>query len=323
MRTALIGLLSAATLLCSGTAMGQTTLRAWNIHPEGYPVTEAFKSFVNEIATTTAGKYRIDLSNNGALGDQPKALQMFKDGGIDLAEFNAGPLSDAAPGLKAFNLPFLFTDSAHMFRHLDGELGNRLSLKLQEAGFVVLGWYDGGARSFYCANKPIARIQDFAGQTIRVQQSEIYIELVKLLGATPVVVPYKEVLDQLGQKKIDCAEGNMVSYESTGHYKVAKYMYLDSHVISPEALVVSTRLWNKLSETEKTAFKQAGKNSALLMRKLWNQRVAAARDIVTKNGTQFAPVLDAAPLVQRMRPLYGKYMADPAVRGELLSIVGQ
>ena len=43
--------------------------------------------------------------------------------------------------------------------------------------------------------------------------------------------------------------------------------------------------WNKLSETEKTAFKQAGKNSALLMRKLWNQRVAAARDIVTKNGT--------------------------------------
>jgi len=61
MRAALIGILSAATLLCCGAAMGQTTLRAWNIHPEGYPVTEAFKSFVNEIGATTAGKYRIEL----------------------------------------------------------------------------------------------------------------------------------------------------------------------------------------------------------------------------------------------------------------------
>jgi TRAP-type C4-dicarboxylate transport system substrate-binding protein len=138
-----------------------------------------------------------------------------------------------------------------------------------------------------------------------------------------VVVPYKEVLDQLGQKKIDCAEGNMVSYESTGHYKIAKYMYLDNHVISPEALVMSTRAWNKLSDAEKDAFKQAGKNSAILMRKLWNLRVASAKEIVTKNGVQFAPVADSAQLVQRMGPLYGKYMADPAVRGELLSVIGQ
>jgi TRAP-type C4-dicarboxylate transport system substrate-binding protein len=143
MRTTLIGLLSVTALLCSGTALGQTTLRAWNIHPEGYPVTEAFKSFVEDVSKTTSGKYRIDLSNNGVLGDQPKALQMFKDGSIDVAEFNAGPLSDAAPGLQAFNLPFLFSDSAHMFRHLDGAVGDRLAAKLKgwlrRAGLVRRG----------------------------------------------------------------------------------------------------------------------------------------------------------------------------------------
>ena len=316
------GIVLAAGVLLPGAARAEKVV-AWNIHPEGYPVTEALKSFVAEVAAATGGKYRIELSNNGALGDQPKAVQMFKDGSIDVAEFNAGPLSNAAPGLKAFNLPFLFTDSAHMFRHLDGAVGDRLSAKLKDAGFVVLGWYDGGARSFFCANKPMARIQDFSGQRIRVQQSDVYIDMIKLLGATPVVLPFKDILDQLSQKKIDCAEGNLVSYESMGQYKVAKYFYLDNHIIAPEALVVSTRLWDRLDDREKAAFKNAGMNSALLMRSLWNQRVAAARSIVAAGGVQFTPMTDAAALVHRVTPLYAKYMADPEVRSELLSIVGQ
>ena len=317
------GVALAAGLLLPASSWAQAKIIAWNIHPDGYPVTEALKSFVSEVAAGTGSKYRIELTNNGALGDQPKAVQMFKDGSIDVAEFNAGPLSDAAPGLKAFNLPFLFTDSAHMFRHLDGAVGDRLSAKLKDAGFVVLGWYDGGARSFFCGNKPISRVEDFAGQRIRVQQSDVYIEMVKLLGAKPVVLPFKDVFDQLSRKNIDCAENNLPSYESTNQYKAAKYLYLDNHMISPEALVVSTRLWNRLSDGEKAVFKKAGMNSALLMRRLWNQRVASAREIVVAAGVQVAPLTDAAIMVHRMAPLYAKYMADPEVRGELLSIVGQ
>ena len=33
------GWLAAALVLCAGPVVGQTKLRAWNIHPEGYPVT--------------------------------------------------------------------------------------------------------------------------------------------------------------------------------------------------------------------------------------------------------------------------------------------
>lgn len=65
-------------------------------------------------------------------------------GEIDVAEFSSAPLSDGVPGLKAFNLPLLFSDSAHMFRYLDGALGQRLATKLGEAGFVLLGWYADG-----------------------------------------------------------------------------------------------------------------------------------------------------------------------------------
>lgn len=321
MRKALLGGLFLATCMGASPASAQTQVRAWNTHPDGYPVTEAMKSFIHEVELGTKGAIKIELFSNASLGDQSKAVTMFKAGEIDVAEFNSAPLSEVAPGLKAYNLPFLFIDAAHMFRFLDGAAGERLAEKLKASGFVVLGWYNGGARSFFCANKLMTRTEDFAGQKIRVQQSEAYVEMVKLLGATPVVLPYKDVLDGLQKGTVDCAEGNMVSYESTGQYKAAKYMLLDSHMVSPEALVVSTKLWDKLSPQDKTVFQKAGKSSALLMRDLWDKRVVTARAAVTKDGAQFANVVDFSPYVRRMSPLYSKYMADPAVRGELLEII--
>jgi tripartite ATP-independent transporter DctP family solute receptor len=322
MQASLKGLLALSLALCAATGMAQTKLRAWNIHPDGYPVSEAMKSFVEQVAKSTGGRYSIELFNNGSLGDQPKAVQMLKSGEIDVAEFSSGPLSDAVPGIKVLNLPFLFTDSAHMFRHLDGTLGERFAANLKAAGFVVLGWYDGGGRSFYCV-KPVSNIRDLAGTNIRVQQSEIYIEMVKLMEAKPVALPFKDVLGALEQGKVDCAENNLPSYESTGHYKVAKNVYMTNHVISPEALVVSTKLWDKLSKEDKAAFTDAGQKSALLMRELWNKRVAAALETATKQGSQFVKVRDASPMVRRMGPLYGKYMADPTTREELLTIISK
>ncbi|WP_457278850.1 TRAP transporter substrate-binding protein [Polaromonas sp. P5_D5] len=322
MRTSFKGLLCLSFALCASATVAQTKLRAWNIHPDGYPVSEAMKSFVEQVAKSTSGRYNIELFNSGTLGDQPKAVQMLKSGEIDVAEFSSGPLSDAVPGIKVLNLPFLFTDSAHMFRHLDGKLGERFAANLKAAGFVVLGWYDGGGRSFYCV-KPVNNIRDLAGMNIRVQQSEIYIEMVKLMDAKPVALPFKDVLAALEQGKVDCAENNLPSYESTGHFKVAKNVYVTNHVISPEALVVSTKLWEKLSKEDKAAFTEAGVKSAILMRELWNKRVAAALETTTKQGSQFVKVRDASPMVRRMGPLYGKYMADPTTREELLTIISK
>ncbi|GAB3467225.1 TRAP transporter substrate-binding protein [Polaromonas eurypsychrophila] len=316
------------TLLCLSLALGasagiaQTKLRAWNIHPDGYPVTEAMKSFAEQVGKATQNRYQIEIFSNGSLGDQPKAVQMLKSGEIDLAEFSSGPLSDAVPGIKVLNLPFLFTDSAHMFRHLDGKLGERFAANLKSAGFVVLGWYDGGGRSFYCA-KPINTLKDLSGANIRVQQSEIYIEMVKLMDAKPVALPFKDVLGALQEGKVDCAENNMPSYESTGHYKVAKNVFVTNHVVSAEALVVSTKLWDKLSTEDKAAFSAAGQKSATLMRALWTNRVATALELTTKQGSTFVKPRDVSPMVRRMSPLYGKYMADPTTREELLTIIAK
>ncbi|MEO8152024.1 MAG: TRAP transporter substrate-binding protein [Rhizobacter sp.] len=322
MKTIFRTLAAGALVLTAQTmAFAQADLRAWNIHPEGYPVTVALNYFADLVQQSTQNRVHVKVYSNATLGDQPKAVAMMKAGELDLAEFSLSPLSEAVPSTKALTLPFLFRDSKHMFRQLDGKLGERIEAQLKQAGYVVLGWYDGGARSFYCVNKAIRQPTDFVGLRIRVQQSETAIEMIKLLGAIPVVLPYKEVLDALKDGRIDCAENNLPSYESTGHAKVAKFSFLSNHTVSPEALVMSTKAWNQLSPEDQKRFQEAGRKSAVKMRELWNQRVEDARAAATKQGAQFTTMTDHGPLVARMRPLHQKYMDDPKTREELFTIL--
>lgn len=299
----------------------QSELRAWNTHPEGYPVTEALQYFADTAQRGTQDRVKIKVFSNAVLGDQAKAVKMMKAGELELAEFNIAPLAEAVPSVKVLTRPFLFRDSRHMFQHIDGPLGVRIESQLKGAGFVVLGWYDGGARSFYCANKPIHTVQDLSGQRIRVQQSEAAIEMVKLLGGTPVVLPYKDVGDALKDGRIDCAENNLPAYESTGHMKSAKYVYLTYHTVAPEALVMSVAAWNRLGKEDQIRVLAAGRSSALRMRELWSQRLETSRVAATKQGTQFSNLGDAGSVVKRLTPMFAKYLNDPESRSEVYTIL--
>ncbi len=80
--------------------MHKPSCRAWNIDPDGYPVTEAMKSFADQVNKGTQGRYQIEVFSNATLGDQPKAVQMLKSGEIDLAEFSFGPTVGRGAGHK-------------------------------------------------------------------------------------------------------------------------------------------------------------------------------------------------------------------------------
>ncbi len=73
-------------------------------------------------------------------------------------------------------------------------------------------------------------------------------DTVRALGAVPVPMIYGEVYSGLQTGKVDGAENNWPSYESAGHYEVAKYFTVDEHSRVPEAQIASTYTWNKLPE---------------------------------------------------------------------------
>ncbi len=299
----------AAVSLLSGAATA-AEWRGWNIHVEGYPNTIAMDKFAELLAEKTGGEITLQMFHGGTLGSQPDAIEQVRLGGLEIGNFNLGPVGPIAAEANVVSLPFIFKDVPHMFRVLEGEGGKMIADGMAAKGLVVLAWYDAGARSFYNAEKPINVPADVAGMKVRVMNNDLYSGMISQLGGNPSPMAFAEVYQALKTGVVDGAENNWPSYESTGHYEVAGHYSLSQHLIIPECLCINTDVYNGLSDEMKAAVTEAAVESAQLQRELWTARETASRKKVEAAGIVTNEVADKAPFQEAMAPVYEAYLSE-------------
>lgn len=286
--------------------------RGWNIHPEDYPNSIALEGFAKEVAEKTAGRIEPQVYHNAVLGDQPDAIEQTRNGGLDFANFNMGPMGQIVPATNVLSLPFIFKDVDQMHTVMDGEIGQRFSDALAEEGLVALSWFDSGSRSFYNTKKPIETPADVAGMKFRVMNNDLYVQMVDKLGGNATPMAYSEVYQSLKTGVIDGAENNYPSYDSSNHFEVAPYYSITNHLIIPECLCVSTAAWEKLSEEDKAIVKEAAVNAAKEQRALWAEREMKSREKVEAAGSKINEVKDPQAFQDAMGPVYETFIkANP------------
>lgn len=315
-----LAILASVSILGLAATADARELRGWNLHVPDYPGSIAMEEFADAIGTATDGRYTGSVYHNGQLGDQRFAIEQFAFDGIDFAVFSGGSLGDFAPALNVVSMPYVFRSQDHMFKVLDGEIGERLSAALESSNMVALAWYTGGARSFYTVDKQIETPADLAGLKIRVPDADIFVATVEALGANATPLAFGEVYTSLQTGVIDGAENNAPSFESTRHYEVAKYYTLDEHMMVPEAFVVSKTLWDSLTPEDQTAFREAARASAETQRRLWAERDAASIKILEDGGVSIKPVADKQPFIDAMSPVYDRFADTDEMKALLADI---
>ena len=275
---------------------------------DNYPTTLGARKFADLVYERTDGRIKILVKCDAELGSEMQVIEQLKYGGIAFARVSLSQLAEYVPEMNILQMPFLYTDSDHMWRVLGGEIGDSFLDETAEYGVVGLSWYDAGARNFY-STKPITRIRDLAGMTIRVQESDLMADMITALGATPMKIVYSDVYSALEQGIVDGAENNWPSYQSTKHYKVAKYYTIDEHTRVPEIQLCSKVIWDQLDDSDRQIISECAKESALYERNLWQDREKSSREIAEKSGITVYEL--SAGEKQRFRdavmPVYEKY----------------
>lgn len=264
----------------------QLILRYADNQPEDYPTTAAAEYFARLVEERTRGRIRIRLYCNGELGNENQVLEQVQFGGIDMARVSVGTFAEPYPKMEVLLLPFLYDDAAHMWRVLDGPIGDEFLISARQTGVIGLSWFDAGARSFY-TREPIGGLEDLRGLTIRVQESAFMSRMVELLGANPVQIPYNDVYSALRTGKIDGAENNWPSYAFTGHYQAARYCLQDEHSRLPEMQIMSTVALDKIAAIDPdyvTIIRQCAQECALYERELWQAQEAESEQLVREYG---------------------------------------
>lgn len=310
--------LTGVSLLAAAVSAQADNWRGWNIHPDGYPNTVALEAFAEAVKEQTEGRVSPRVYNNAVLGDQSDAIEQTRNGALDFANFNMGPMGPIVKETNVFSLPFLFTDVDHMHTVMDGEIGKRFADALEEKGLVVLSWFDSGARSIYNTKHPINTPEDVQGLKIRVMNNDLYVEMMEALGGNATPMSYGEVYQSLTTGVLDGAENNYPSFESSNHYEAAEYYSLTEHLIIPECLCVAKASWEKLSEEDQEIVREEAMNASAMQRELWVESSEESRQIILDHGVEINEVEDKAAFQALMEPMYENFIANNPGTGELI-----
>ena len=300
---------AAAVLFVAATQARE--FRSAEVHPNDYPTTQAVQYMGKLVAERTQGRLGVKVYPNGALGTEKDTIEQLRIGALDMTRINVAPLNSVVPETVVAALPFLFRDTAHMRKVLDGPIGDEILAAMESQGLVGLAFYDSGSRSFYTVKKPIKTLADMKGMKIRVQQSDLFVAMIQALGANPTPMPYGEVYTALKTGIVDAAENNWPSYESSRHFEAARYYNLSEHSLVPEMLVFSKKTWDTLSKEDKAILRKAAKDSVPYMRRLWDEREVKSRQVVEKAGIQAVTLANKKDFVDAMAPVYAKFASNP------------
>jgi len=279
---------------------------------QDYPTTLAATYFADLVEERTNGRIRILIKAEGQMGTEKEVIEQLQYGGIDFARVSLTQLAELVPEMNVLQMPYLYENAEHMWQVLGGEIGHTFLEYVNRIDIEGLSWYDAGARNFYNSVKPITSLEDIRGMRIRVQESEVMIDMVEALEATALPISYGEVYSYLERGLCDGAENNWPSYETMLHYEVAKYYSVDEHTRVPEMQLCSAHTWEKLSIEDQIIIRECAEESALYQRELWALREEESRQIAINYGVIEVQLTseEKQRFRQEMQHIYEKYCSD-------------
>jgi tripartite ATP-independent transporter DctP family solute receptor len=308
--SAALGATATLPPLSSASAQAKATFKASDVQPAGYPTVAAVESLGKKLEAATSGRLSVQMFPSAQLGGEKETIEQTQIGAIQLLRVSAGALGPIVDDINVVNMPFLFKNMAHAEKMMDGEIGQDLLDKITanaNANLVALCWMNAGARSIYNTRKPVKGIDDLKGLKVRVIGNPIFIDMMNALGGNGVAMGYDQVFSALQTGVIDGAENNPPSYVFSNHYTAAKYYSLTEHLIIPEVLLFSKKVWSSLSGDDQGLIKKFAREAQMEERELWNKYEQQAMEKAKAAGCEIVPIADKTPFQNAVKPVWDKY----------------
>jgi len=292
-------------------AQQKLILKASDVHPAGYPTVVAVEDLGKKLEKATNGRVSVAMYPSMQLGGEKEAIEQAQVGAIAFARVSVGALGPVIDDLNVFNLPYVFRNTTHMQNVIDGPIGQDLLDTVTDSGKGLIGlcWMDAGARNFYNTKKPIKTMADLKGLKVRVMGNPMFVDMANSMGGNGVAMGYDQVFSALQTGVVDGAENTPPSFVFDNHYQVAKFYTIDEHLIVPEMLVFSKKIWDTMSKDEQAALMKFSKEAQQEERKLWAEYEKQAMDKAKAAGIQIIEVSDAdkKAFQDAVKPVWDKY----------------
>lgn len=303
---------SVAAQVCR-PARAEPFLKVAEVHPDNYPTVAAMRWLDEQLQSRFAGALRLRIYHSGQLGSEKDTLELARVGALAVTRVHSSVVNNAIPATRILSLPYVFDSTEHMRRAFDGSFGDEILAACARRGLLGLAIYDSGSRNFYNTRRAVEAPSDLHGLKLRVPQSDIFMESVAALGASPTPLAYNTVFSSLQTHLIDGAENNWPSYFSSRHFEIARYWSESEHAYAPDLLLLSQRAADALPEEQRAFLVATARRSVQLMRERWDETVLASRRAALDAGI-VPTAIDKDAFRRAVQPMLDRHLRDPETR---------
>ena len=216
-----------------------------------------FKELVERKSENQIG-VQIFPNNGMSGGDQSGAVDMLKDGTIDIQICSATDLYNLDKRFGTFWLPFIFdNDDQINYFVQDEDVHNVLGSWLKPHGVDLLTMYSAGARQLSNNVHEITSPADLEGIKFRVPPFEGALTTFEALGAQAVKMDFSSVGRALENNEIQGQESNVAAFISAKLYKQQPFLTLWNGIYDTQLWIANDDSFQKLSDSQKEAFTQS------------------------------------------------------------------
>ena len=260
-----------------------------------------------DVEKNSKGDVKISIFPNGKLGDERNLLESLKMGTVDMAIITGGPVINFLPEFGVLDLPFLFRDSAHAYKVLDGPIGKDFFKKMERLGWKGLAYGERGFRNLTNSKRAVNKPADMVGLKIRLMQNPVFVDAFTAMGANAVPMAWIETLTALQQKTIDGQENPINVIVAFNIAESNKHLTLTKHAYSPNIILVSMRAWKKLTPAQQKVLQSAADSAAKFNRAHDEKMEKQWLKDLKGQGMQIVEKPDSAAFRKAVKPVYEKY----------------
>ena len=269
--------------------------------PETHAEYIALADFGEKFEKATDGRYEVQIYPNAVLGDQGPVTEMIRTGALQLAVVPVSVPESYNEDFAIIAAPYLYDDLEQMETAAREGVFDSLFTTTDKFNFEIVSLYTSGARHIY-TDKPVVTPEDLKGYKIRVQDSEVYIQMMNMMGGVGIPMAQSEVYAAVQQHVIEGGENSEVVYDNFKHYEVSPYFSYTNHLVMTDVVIANKDFLDKMDPETRRIFDELIKESMEVEFAAWDVNIEQAKSTLEKQGVTFVES-DAEAFRDRCAPL--------------------
>ena len=212
-------------------------------------ITRAYMKLADELNKRSEGRLDVKVFPSSQLGNDEDVIEQAIQGAGVAVNTDPARMGTYVKDMGILMMGY-FADNydecykitqTETFKKWEEELASKHGIRVLSFNF-----YDGPRH--FMTNNEVKKPADLANQRIRTIGSEVCIETLNALGATPVAMSWGEVYNGIQSKALDGCEAQNTSTYPSKIYEVAKFQSKTGHFQLMQAIVCGEVWFKKLPE---------------------------------------------------------------------------